>query len=93
VRGTGEYFVAVRRGGERTVVTLRGRATPRSPTQDADSGVQSNVLGAEVRGDRVIFTVNGTEVVSHPRSAIPTDGLTGFRINHNLDVRIDQVRR
>jgi hypothetical protein len=92
VRGTGEFFVAVRRGAERTVVTPWTRHEAIA-VQDAASGVQSNVLGAEVRGDRVIFTVNGTEVVSHPRSALPTDGLTGFRINHNLDVRIDQVQR
>jgi hypothetical protein len=92
VRGTGEYFVATRQGSERTIVTPWTRHDAVA-VQDAGSGVQTNVLGAEVRGDRVVFTVNGTEVVSHPRSAIPTDGLAGFRINHNLDVRIDQVQR
>jgi hypothetical protein len=92
VRGTGEYFIATRSGTERSVVTPWTRHEAIA-VQDASSGVQSNVLGAEVRGDRVIFTVNGTEVASHPRSALPTDGLVGFRINHNLDVRIDQVRR
>ncbi len=92
VRGTGEYFIATRNGTERAVVTPWTRHEAIA-VQDAGSGVQSNVLGVEGRGDRVIFTVNGTEVASHPRTAVPADGLVGFRVNHNLDVRIDQVRR
>lgn len=92
VRGTGEYFIATRNGAERTVVAPWTRHDAIA-VQDADSGVQINVLGAEARGDDVVFTVNGTEVARHPRSAVLTDGLAGFRINHNLDVRVDQVQR
>lgn len=92
VRGTGEYFIATRNGDERTVVTPWTRHEAIA-VQDPDSGVQSNVLGVEVRGDRVIFSVNGTEVASHSTSEIRTDGVAGLRINHNLDVRIDQVQR
>jgi hypothetical protein len=92
VRGTGEYFIATRRGAERTVVAPWTRHDAIA-AQDADSGVQINVLGVNVAGDRVAFTVNGTEVASRARSEILTDGITGFRINHNLDVRIDQVQR
>ena len=30
--------------------------------------------------------MNGTEVTSQPRSAVDTDGMTGLRITHLLDV-------
>lgn len=92
VRGAGEYFIATRRGAERTIVSPWTRHEAIA-TQDAGSGVQLNVLSVAPRGDQVVFSVNGTEVASHPRSAIVTDGVAGFRINHNLDVRIDQIQR
>jgi hypothetical protein len=92
VRGTGEYFIATRRGTERTIVSPWTRHDAIT-AQDSDSGVQINVLGVNVAGDRVVFSVNGTEVASRPRAELLTDGLVGFRINHNLDVRIDQVQR
>ena len=92
VRGTGEYFIATRRGAERTKV-VDWTAHPAVQKQDATTGVQTNVLGARVAGDEVVFTVNGTEVARRPRSEILTDGVFGFRVNHRLDVGIDQVKR
>jgi hypothetical protein len=92
VRGTGDYFIATRRGAERVKVA-DWTPHPAVRKQDAATGAQTNVLGAEVRGDQVVFTVNGTEVARRPRSEILTDGVFGFRVNHNLDVMIDQVQR
>jgi hypothetical protein len=60
--------------------------------QGAD-GKQSNVLGIQVQGDNVIFTVNGTEVTRLAKSKVHTDGVIGFRVGHNLDVDIDQVKK
>lgn len=91
VRGTGEYFIATRTGAERAVVvpwTAHDAVAP----QDA-SGRQVNVLGIRVEGGEVVFTANGAEVVRRPREEIRTDGVFGFRINHRLDVHIDQVSR
>ena len=65
---------------------------PAVKAQD-EAGKQTNVLGARVQGDDVIFTVNGTEVARRPKSEIEADGIFGFRVNHNLDVHIDQVTR
>lgn len=92
VRGTGEYFIATRRGAERTIHTAWTRHDAVRP-QDADSGVQSNVLGVQVRGEDVAFLVNGVEVARRPRAELSTDGVAGFRINHRLDVRIDELQR
>ena len=37
------------------------------------------------------FLVNGTEVSSQRRSAGDTDGITGLRVTHLLDVHIDSL--
>ena len=37
------------------------------------------------------FLVNGTEVTSQPRSAVDTDGITGLRITHLLDLHIGDL--
>jgi len=41
----------------------------------------------------VDFVVNGTTVHSAPRTGplASTDGIYGFRVNHFLDVQIDQL--
>ena len=91
VRGTGEYFIATRRGEERIVQT---NWTAHDAIQKQnDRGRQVNVLGARVAGSEVVFTVNGQEVARKPRSEVVTDGIFGFRVNHSLDVMIEQVRR
>lgn len=87
IRGTGEYFIATRKGDQRTVIQ-NWIANPAIVKQDA-AGVQTNVLGMAVERDEVVFTVNGTEIARRPRNEILTDGLVGFRVNHNLDVHIE----
>ena len=46
-----------------------------------------------MQGDNVIFTVNGTEMTRLPKRKVHADGLYGFRIGHNLDVDLDQMKR
>ena len=89
IRGTGEYFLATRNGAERTVIQ-EWTTHPAIQKQDA-GGRQVNVVSAEARGDEVIFSVNGTEIARRPKVEILSDGITGLRINHNLDVQVDPV--
>lgn len=89
VRKTGEYFIATRRGDERVVVSEWTRHDAIRP-QDRQ-GRQTNLLGASVEGDQVVFTVNGHEVARRPKSELATDGIFGFRVNHRLDVHIDPI--
>jgi hypothetical protein len=91
VRGTDEYFIATRKGAVRTVIQNWAK-NPAIKPQDPTSGVQTNVLAAEVKGNDVIFTVNGVEVARRPKGEIVTDGLAGFRVNHNLDVHIEPMK-
>ena len=43
--------------------------------------------------DKVDFVVNGTTVHSAPKSGAlaSTDGIYGFRVNHALNVQVDQL--
>ena len=92
VRNLGEYYIANREGNARPTAVVNWTANPAIVKQGAD-GRQTNTLGIQVQGDNVIFTVNGTEMTRLPKSKLHTDGLYGFRIGHNLDVDVDQVKR
>lgn len=89
VRGDGKFLV-VKRDGEKTA-----RLIPEWTANDAvkaapdTTGHAMNRLAVAADGKTVRFLVNGTEVYSAPASEIATDGIVGFRINHNLDVRVD----
>ncbi len=92
------YFV-IRQGGEFLVKKRMGNDTPTLvdwTAHDAindldDQGRSTNTLTVEVGSSQVRFLVNGTEVTSQPRSAVDTDGITGLRINHLLDVHIGDL--
>ena len=91
VRNQGDYFIANWEGARPTTVV---NWTPNAAIvkQGAD-GKQANTLAVQVQGDNAIFSVNGTEVTRLPKNKVHADGLIGFRIGHNLDVDVDQVKR
>jgi hypothetical protein len=91
VRNQGEFFVANWEGSGATTV-VEWTANPAIVKQGAD-GRQSNTLGIQVKGDTVSFAVNGKQMTTLPKSKIHTDGMYAFRIGHNLDVDVDQVKR
>jgi hypothetical protein len=92
VRNEGDYYIANRDGDARPSAVVNWTPHSAIVKQGAD-GRQVNTLGVQVQGENVIFTVNGTEVTRLPKSRLHVDGLFGFRIGHNLDVDVDQVRR
>ena len=56
-----------------------------------DQGSSMNTLTVEASGDTVRFLVNDTEVATQPRSAVDTDGITGLRVTHLLNMHIDEL--
>ncbi len=54
-------------------------------------GSSVNKLEVRVGADKVDYVVNGTVVHSTPKSAVRTDGVYGFRINHLLEVMVEDV--
>jgi hypothetical protein len=91
VRQGGEYFVSNWEGASpKTVVNWT--ANPAIVKEGAD-GKQTNTLGVQVQGNDVILSVNGKEVTRLQKSQVHTDGLFGYRIGHNLDIDVDQVKQ
>lgn len=89
VRHTGEYMVRVR-DGEATRTVVDWTASPAVPTSDA-SGAASYALVARVGADSVHFRVNDQAVAALPKADLPTDGMAGLRINHNLHLMVTSV--
>ena len=89
IRQDGQFFIRNREGSEIPMV-VDWTAHPAINTLD-DDGRSLNTLTVEVGADQVRFLVNGTEVSSQPKSALHTDGITGLRVNHQLNVHIDDL--
>jgi len=89
VRGTGEMLVKVREG-DKTRDVVKWTASADVPKEDA-SGRASYSLAAQVTGDAVKFIVNGKQVGSVAKTGLPTDGIAGLRINHNLHLKVSPV--
>jgi hypothetical protein len=89
VRGGGEYSIKVRDGASAREVTP-WTASAAIPKADA-SGKGAYDLKAHVAADTVHFLVNDKLVAAVPKSAVPTDGIAGLRINHNLHVMVRPV--
>ena len=89
IRQGGEFLVTKRMGDETSAVV---DWTAHDAINDLDDqGRSSNTLAVEVGSSQVRFLVNGTEVTSQPRSGVDTDGITGLRVNHLLDVHIGDL--
>jgi thiamine monophosphate synthase len=58
-------------------------------TQPGTDGMSVNKLEVHVNGDKIDYVVNGTIVHTTPKSAARTDGIYGFRVNHQLEVMVE----
>jgi len=55
------------------------------------SGKSTNALEVRVQADKIDYVVNGTTVHSTPKTGLTakTDGVYGIRVNHQLEVHVD----
>ena len=86
VRHTGDYMVRVR-DGESTRDVAAWTASPNVPKSDGN-GRATYKLTARVAADSVHFMVDDQQVAATARSAVPTDGVAGLRINHSLHLMV-----
>ena len=92
------YFM-LRQGGEFLIKRRMGEELPtlvdwtaHDAVNDLDAnGSSTNTLTVEAAGDTVRFLVNGAEVSSQPRSDVDTDGITGLRVTHMLNMHIGDL--
>src|SRR3989442_482860 len=63
--------------------------TPSDVVVKADSaGQATNQLGVVVAGRAVTFLANGKELYTARAADLDTQGIVGYRVNHNLDVHL-----
>lgn len=89
VTDDGTYLIKRREGASAQGVSSK---TPSPAVKKPDaSGSATNALEVRVMADKVDFVINGTVVTSMPKTGAlaKTDGIYGIRINHQLDVQID----
>ena len=55
------------------------------------TGPLKNVLGVDVRSDRVVFYVNDAEVAELPAERLPLDGAIGLRAGDGLSLHITEI--
>ncbi len=89
LRQGGEYLIKKRMGED--LPTLVDWTAADAVNDLNDQGSSTNTLTVEADGDTVRFLVNGNEVSSQPRSDVDTDGITGLRVTHLLNVHIDDI--
>ena len=78
-----------RRNGYTTRPTAIVEWTAGDAVTKADSaGRATNELSVAVGGGKVRFMVNGKEVYAADAATVPTNGVVGYRVNHNLDVHL-----
>lgn len=84
VRGTGEFLVKTR-DGARTGNVVAWKKADAVPKADS-AGKATYRLAVRVSSDSVRFIVNDTPVAAVKAGSVPTTGVAGLRINHNLHV-------
>ena len=89
IRQDGQFLIKKRMGSE-TPTVLDWTGHDAINELDAE-GKSTNTLAVEVGSSQVRFLVNGTEVSTQMRSAVDTDGITGLRVTHFLNVHIDSL--
>src|SRR5262249_43493910 len=84
----GSWLIKKREGNVNTsnVVNKTMNDAVKKPGGD---GKSTNALEVRVVADKVDYVVNGTVVHSMPKGGLKTDGLYGIRVNHLLEVQID----
>src|SRR5262245_16327081 len=87
VAQNGTWLIKKREGDVASNVVAR---TPNDAVTKPDaSGKSVNTLEVRAGTDKIDYVVNGTVVHSEPKGSTKTDGIYGIRINHQLDVQID----
>jgi hypothetical protein len=90
VRRTGEFLVK-KRTGENTEPLIDWTANEAIvPYTDTTSGTAANTLKVTLSAGTIHFLVNDVEVGTLPAAGIVTDGIVGLRINHGLNLHVEE---
>jgi hypothetical protein len=90
VRDDGKFLIKRREGDKLTQLTDGWQTSPAVKKADA-TGRVTQLLEVDAKLDprRVSFKANGKEVYSVPAEKIDLKGVVGLRVNHNLDLHVE----
>lgn len=92
IRNSGEFLIKRRSGPETSdLVPWTAHDAIRAFGPDTESSVP-NTLAIEVGAAEVVFRINGQEATRLPRADVQTDGVVGLRINHALNVHVEDLK-
>ena len=92
IRNNGQFLIKRRAGSEtETLHTWTPHDAIQTYGADAESSVP-NTLAVEVGGDEAVFFINDAEVARLPAADLHTDGHVGLRINHALNVHVEDFK-
>lgn len=80
------------RDGDATTQNVSEK-TPSAAVKKPDAtGKSTNTLEVRVAADKIDYVVNGTTVHTTPRTGLTakTDGIYGIRVNHQLEVQVNE---
>ena len=82
-------WILKRRNTDKMTEDVAPKMANAAVKQPDASGKSVNALEVSVMGDKVLFKVNGTTVHTMAKGSLATDGIYGIRVNHQLEVLID----
>ncbi len=91
VRGDGTFFIKRRIAGDSTVAVTKGWTASPAVVKADSAGKATNEVSVLVSGGKVSFRANGKEVYSANAADLDTQGIVGYRVNHNLDVHLSAL--
>jgi hypothetical protein len=89
IRRSGEFLVKQRSGDTTEEVLPWTRHDAILAYTASSEGTVHNVLEVEASESQLRFVVNGSEVARMPRGDLPVDGIVGLRVNHALNLHVD----
>lgn len=89
IRQDGKFMIRTRTGA--TTANVVPWTDHAAVVKKDAAGKATNALTIAVAKDRATFSVNGKVVHTMPITAGAMDGLTGLRVNHNLDLEITRL--
>lgn len=92
LRNSGEFLIKKRIGDETEVIKDWTKAPAMVIYDDTTKSSVANTLSVEVADDQVQFFVNSDQVHSMPKDQLDTNGQVGLRINHALNLHVEDFK-
>ena len=89
VVGQNGTWLIKRRDGDGKTENVAPKTPNDAVKKPDESGKSTNALEVRVGADKIDYAVNGQVVHSTPKSGMKTDGTYGIRVNHQLEVQVD----